>query len=117
MAINLSKDTVIKITLRSAFFVIAFVVSMYGWLFMTFVTKADAGEFTAQLSAHIITADLRFVKADLESNQDKLFDLRERMNEEEGDTSDRRQKADEYERRIDDLKSAKLCLQRGESNC
>ena len=120
MAIDITKgeNTVIKITPRVMIISIAAIIAMYGWLFMTFLTKAEAGEITTLLSAHITEATLYRIDLDIDNNQDKLWLLHERMNEvENGSTSERRQKADEYERRIDDLKSAKLCLQRGESNC
>ena len=120
MAIDVTKgeNTIIKITLRGMIILITAIIGMYAWMFMTFLTKAEAGEITTLLSAHITEATLYRIDLDIDNNQDKLWLLRERMAEgENGSTSERRQKADEYTRRIDKLKERKECIHQGGSIC
>ena len=119
MAIDFSSgaDTVLKITPRIIVLIIIATIAFNGWLFLTFLTKAEASEITEQLSAHIIEATLYRIEADIDNNQDKLFDLKEKMNELKGDTQDRRRKANEFERRITHLKEQKICIYEGGDNC
>jgi hypothetical protein len=119
MVVDVSKgaDTVIKITPRIIALIIIATIGFYSWLFITFFTKAEASEITAQLSAHITEVTLYRVELDIDNIEDKLFDLRERMNEPNGNTVERRKKANEFERRIARLKEQKECIYSGKQNC
>ena len=119
MAIDISKgeDTILKVTPRVIAAIVACIIGFYVWLFMTFVTQTEASEYTNQLRDHITEVSLYRINTDIDNNQDKLWLLRESMNEAGGNTSDRRKKADEYKRRIEHLKEQKDCIHDGGRNC
>ncbi len=118
MPIDLSagEKTQVTITLRSLAIIVIFSVSAYIWLFTTFATKADASAIATQLGQHIQQTDIYRIDRDIDNTQDKLFDLNERIAA-EGETMERRQKRDEYQRRIKKMGSQKTCIQSNQSNC
>jgi len=100
----------------------------YFWLMNTFYTNAQAqaqetlynehvSGMESRLDEHIIASSIYRVEADLHDTEDKLWLLNEQMLVSTGNTPERRQKAHEYQQRIDALNSLKACLRSQHEGC
>lgn len=100
----------------------------YFWLTSTFWTRIEAQEaadayteshteIETKLEEHIQQSSIYRVNADLQDTQDKLWTLNEQIRRPNGDTSERREKAEQYTRRIVELQELKMCIQEDRTVC
>ena len=125
---GITEDTKIVTTPRVVVIIIGACFTAYFWLSSTFLSKVEAqsaqdiyikhsNEVEARLDQHIMSSSMYRVEADISDTRDKLWLLNEQMLIPEGNTTERRLKAHEYQQRIAALENYKTCLATQHTGC
>lgn len=100
------KDYAIVTTPKMLASLVAATILAYVWVFSTFVSASE-------YKKHVQTYHLDRTKDKIDDLDPLIFNLKEDMREDGGDTKERRGQLSKYEKRLGDYQRQQVCLEAG----